>query len=257
MRSAVSLYLFLLITSLVSAQQLRWSDEFNGPAGSPPDAAKWTYDLGAGGWGNHELETYTKSPDNIHLDGNGHLVIRATKTSGGYQSARIKTQGLFSFTYRLVEARMKLPRGPGIWPAFWMLGDDIKSAGWPKCGEIDIMELIGREPLTVHGTIHGPGYSGAKGISTPFQLKPQANPSEHFHVYAVEWRKDEIRFLVDKKVYKQITPASLPPNTTWVYDHPMFLLLNLAVGGAWPGNPDATTKFPQDYVIDWVRVYQQ
>jgi beta-glucanase (GH16 family) len=237
--------------------RLIWQDEFDGASGTSPDPAKWTYDLGAGGWGNQELESYTKSSNNVALDGQGHLIIRATKNpSGGYDSARIKTQGRFSFTYGRVEARMKLPRGQGMWPAFWMLGDDIKAAGWPKCGEIDIMENIGREPRVVHGTVHGPGYSGAHGMGAPFTFPEADLPSDGSHVYAANWTAGKIEILVDGKVYQTVTPQSLPPGTKWVFDHPFFLLLNLATGGAWPGNPDDTTRFPQELVVDWVRVYQ-
>ena len=131
-----------------------------------PDPAKWGYDTGGGGWGNHELEDYTRDPTNAFLDGEGHLVIRADRSeSGRYTSARLKTLGLFEFQYGRVEARIRIPYGQGIWPAFWMLGKDIGAAGWPKCGEIDVMENIGKEPALVHGTVHGPGYSGGKGIT--------------------------------------------------------------------------------------------
>ncbi len=244
--SARLLLLLLSALSLAGAQgRLIWQDEFDGPAGSLPDKAKWAFDLGGGGWGNRELETYTDSTANIFQDGDGHLVIRATKTdTGAYRSARIKTQGLFAFTYGRAEARMKLPKGQGIWPAFWMLGEDIKTAGWPKCGEIDIMENIGREPDTVHGTIHGPGYSGAHGISAPFVFTGGVAPSDGYHVYAVIWSPNQVQFAVDDKVYETIASTSIPAGTKWVYDHPFFLLFDLAVGGAWPGNPDGTYNFP-------------
>ncbi len=232
-----------------------WSDEFNGPTNAPPDASKWTYDVGGGGWGNHELEIYTKNPQNAFQDGNGHLVIQAIKTEAGeFTSARLKTQGKFTVKYGKVEARMKIPRGQGMWPAFWMLGENIATVGWPKCGEIDVMENIGKEPGVVHGTVHGPGYSGSGGISSKYAL-PDGRPlSEDFHVYAAEWSPDAIRFFLDGQVYGTVTPGSLPKGTAWVYDHPFFLLVNLAVGGGWPGNPDETTKFPQRLVVDWVRV---
>lgn len=252
---------FLLLLTLAVAPaftqtHLVWQDEFDGSAGSPPDSSKWTYDLGASGWGNQELERYSDGRKNVAQDGQGHLVIHATKDeSGQFESARIKTRGRFSFTYGRVEARMQLPHGQGMWPAFWMLGDDIQTADWPRCGEIDIMENIGREPDTVHGTIHGPGYSGAKGIGAPFVFDKPALPSTSFHVYAVDWQPNKIDFLVDGHVYQTITPDKLPAGTKWVYDHPFFLLLNLAIGGSWPGNPDSTTEFPQELIVDWVRVY--
>ena len=134
-----------------------WSDEFDGPLNAPPDPARWTYDSGAGGWGNQELQTYTSLAQNAHLDGQGHLVVHVESTSSGFTSARLKTKGLFAARFGSMEARIKLPFGQGIWPAFWMLGDSFNGGNWPQCGEIDIMENIGREPSTVHGTVHGPG----------------------------------------------------------------------------------------------------
>ena len=153
--------------------------------------------------------------------------------------------------------RIKIPYGQGIWPAFWMLGDDIDKAGWPKCGEIDIMENIGKEPAIVHGTIHGPGYNGSNGIGGPFELPAGQRFADEFHVFAVEWEPAAIRFYVDDHLYKTITPSDLPKGTKWVYKHPFFLLLNVAVGGGWPGNPDASTSFPQTMLVDYVRVYRR
>jgi beta-glucanase (GH16 family) len=255
-------YLLILLFAavpLLSAQnwKLVWSDEFNGPANSPMDLSKWRYDLGAGGWGNHELETYTSSPENVFQDGEGHLAIRAVKSdSGRFTSARIKTEGKFAIRYGRVEARIKIPFGQGIWPAFWMLGANIYAAGWPKCGEIDVMENIGKERSIIHGTIHGPGYSGKGGISAA-SSSPAGSPfGADFHTYAIEWSPDKVAFSVDNALYATVTPASLPKGTAWVYNQPFFLLLNLAVGGDWPGNPDATTVFPQTMLVDWVRVSQ-
>lgn len=237
--------------------QLLWSDEFNGSAKSAPDESKWSYELGGGGWGNQELEVYTKSPENIFEDGQGHLVMRAVKTAdSGYTSARLRTLGKFSFTYGRAAARIRIPRGQGIWPAFWMMGTDIQSKGWPGAGEIDIMENIGKEPNAVHGTIHGPGYSGAQSIGEKFELPGGGAFADDFHEYAVVWSPGKIVFEVDGKPYHEVTPSKLPKGGKWVFDHPFYLLLNLAVGGAWPGNPDATTKFPQELVVDWVRVWQ-
>ena len=237
--------------------RLVWSDEFNGEAGAAPNPAIWTYDLGAGGWGNQELENYTNSRDNSFQDGQGHLVIRAlSPRPGSYTSARLKTQGLYSLTYGKIEMRAQIPFGQGLWPAFWMLGVDINSNGWPRCGEVDIMENIGREPSTVHGTVHGPGYSGANGIGAPFQLPNGQRFADGFHTYAVVWGPESVEFLVDNTPYKSVTPADLPQGATWVYSHPFFLLLNVAVGGSWPGNPDATSQFPQQMVVDYVRVYR-
>lgn len=242
--------------------ELVWSDEFNTPNGSAPDPTKWTFDLGGKGWGNQELETYTDRPQNVYIQ-DGMLVIQARKESymgkdnvaRDYTSARLKTKGLFSQTYGRIEARIKIPVGQGLWPAFWMLGDDVGKAGWPQCGEIDIMENIGREPSVVHGTIHGPGYSGAQGISAAYSLPGGGRFADDFHIYAVEWQPRKIQFFVDGNLYTTIVPTSLPPGARWVYDHPFFIILNVAVGGGWPGNPDDTTTFPQIMQVDYVRVY--
>jgi beta-glucanase (GH16 family) len=241
---------------------LVWSDEFNGPNDSPVEASKWTAETGGDGWGNNELEYYTSRPQNVHQE-NGNLVIRVlqekyTGSDGvtrGYTSARLKTLGKFSQRHGRFEARIKIPRGQGIWPAFWMLGDDIEKAGWPACGEIDIMENIGKEPSLVRGTIHGPGYSGANGIGAPFRLVGGQPIADDFHVFAVEWEANAIRFYVDEHLYETRTPADLPKGAKWVYDHPFFLLLNVAVGGDWPGSPDASSTFPQEMLVDYVRVF--
>lgn len=240
---------------------LVWSDEFNAANGSLPDSSKWVMEIGGGGWGNHELESYTNRTVNAQVQ-KGKLVITAKKEtfkgSDGitrpYTSARLKTAGLFEQKYGRFEARIKVPRGQGMWPAFWMLGNNIETAGWPECGEIDIMENIGKEPSAVHGTIHGPGYSGANGLGESFTL-PSGKFANNFHIFAIEWEPSAIRFYVDKKLYETRTPADLPAEKTWVYDHPFFILLNVAVGGDWPGNPDRTTVFPQRMLVDYVRVY--
>jgi beta-glucanase (GH16 family) len=229
------------------------------------DAAKWTFDVGGGGWGNQELESYTDRPKNTHLSGDGSLVINVLREpytgSDGiardFTSARLKTQGLFAQAYGRFEARMKLPRGQGLWPAFWMLGSDIMSAGWPACGEIDIMENVGFEPGIAHGTVHGPGYSGAGGIGAPFALPAGQRLADDFHVFAVEWEPGVLRFYVDAQLYATRTPANLPSGSRWVFDHPFFLLINVAVGGEWPGPPDGTTVFPQQMLVDYVRVYRR
>jgi len=243
---------------------LVWSDEFNAPNGAPVDATKWTAEVGGSGWGNNELEYYTNRIDNADQE-NGALVIKAkSETYTGsdnvtrnYTSARLITRNKFSQTYGRFEARIKIPFGQGMWPAFWMLGDNIGTAGWPNCGEVDIMENIGREPATVHGTFHGPGYSGANGISASYSLTNGKKFADDFHTYAVEWEPNVVRFYVDGLLYKTRTPADLPPGTTWVFDHPFFIILNVAVGGFWPGNPDGTTVFPQTMQVDYVRVYQR
>ncbi len=240
---------------------LTWSDEFSGSA---LDDSKWTRETGGNGWGNNELEYYTDRPQNALLrDGNLVIHVDKEKNTGNdnvsreYTSARLKTQGKFTQAYGRFEARIKIPRGQGIWPAFWMLGDDIEKVQWPTCGEIDIMENIGKEPALVHGTIHGPGYSGGQGISAPFALADKGRFTDDFHVYAVEWEPKEIRFYVDTHLYATRTPADLPKGAKWVYDHPFFILLNVAVGGDWPGNPDATSTYPQEMLVDYVRVYKR
>jgi beta-glucanase (GH16 family) len=257
------LFLGLLVSSPVLAAEPVWSDEFNQPAGSGPDAAKWTHALGAGGWGNNELETYTASRENSSVvadpaatDGKA-LVLRAMKTAdGGYTSARINTQGKFAVKFGRIEARLKSTNGQGLWPAFWMLGENVRSAGWPQCGEIDVMEIVGANPNRAHGTLHGPGYSGTGGIGRSHPLPAGATYDAAYHVFAVDWEPDRIVWSIDGVAYHTVTPATLPPGSKWVFnDHPFFLLLNLAVGGGWPGNPDATTRFPQTLTIDYVRVY--
>jgi beta-glucanase (GH16 family) len=248
-------------------RKMIFNDEFNGPSGSAVDPTKWTAEIGGGGWGNQELQYYTNSTQNAYLDGQGTLVIKALKLEAPlnlscwygpcqYTSARLITKGKFEQKYGRFEARIKVPGGQGMWPAFWMLGNNIGSAGWPNCGELDIMENIGREPSIIHGTIHGPGYSGANGLGAPFSLSNNAVFSNDFHIYATEWSANKISFFVDGILYKTITPTNLPPGAKWVFDHPFFILLNFAVGGAWPGNPDATSIFPNTMMIDYVRVYR-
>jgi len=239
---------------------LVFGDEFEGASGTLPDAAKWVFETGGGGFGNNELQHYTARPENAALDGQGHLVITARAESymgSKYTSARLKTAGKFEHTYGRYEARLRLPRGQGIWPAFWMLGADIAKNAWPACGEIDIMENIGKEPTLVHGTLHGPGYSGGNGIGKSAELPGKAAFSEDFHEFAVEWEEKVVRWYLDGALYQTRTPSDLPSGAKWVYDHPFFMLLNLAVGGQWPGSPDSTTTFPQAFTVDYVRVYER
>ena len=253
--------------------ELVWSDEFDGPAGALPDPSVWTPEIGDGtangipGWGNAERQTYTNDPANLSLDGDGNLVIRALETHGDaplcyygapceYSSARIITAGNLEVTYGRIEARIKIPYGQGLWPAFWTLGNDIFTVGWPESGEIDIMENIGREPDRVHGSIHGPGYSGGSAVGGSVRHPDGGRFADDFHVYAIDWYPDRIVWSLDGVPYSTVTPARLPRGARWVFDHPNFLILNVAVGGHWPGYPDATTTFPQEMVIDYVRVYQ-
>ena len=234
---------------------LAWSDEFDGPAGSAVDAANWNYDYGPN-WYNGELQYYSQGTDNAKLDGNGNLVIEARKENREgrqYTSARLKTEGKKTFTYGRFEGRMKLPYGQGLWPAFWLLG--AEGGSWPACGEIDILENLGREPSIAHGTMHGPGYSGSAGPGAAYTLPGDAKFSDDFHTFAIEWETDAIRWYVDGALYSTKTPADIGSNT-WVFNHPFFFILNVAVGGEWPGDPDGTTVFPQTMVVDYVRVCQ-
>jgi len=246
-----------------SGWNLVWSDEFSTPDGSSPDPRKWIYDLGGKGWGNHELESYTNRPENAHIE-KGNLVITAQKETytaadgiaRDYTSARLKTQGLFTQTYGRIEARIKIPAGQGMWPAFWMLGEDISTVGWPKCGEIDIMENIGKEPDKLHGSLHGPSTTAnTSDLTSIFTLPAGQNFADDFHLYAVEWSPDTVRFYVDDNLYATFRSSDWPAGGKWVFDHPFFIILNLAVGGDWPGPPDASTNFPQSMLVDYVRVY--
>lgn len=243
---------------------LTWSDEFNGPNGSAPDPAKWKFDVGGDGWGNGELEYYTQRPQNVFVE-NGHLVIRAIRedftgpdgVTRHYTSARLKTLGIFAQAYGRFEARIKIPYGQGVWPAFWLLGNDLGKTPWPGSGEIDIMENIGREPSLIHGSMHGPGYSGVEGLTARYALPGEQPFYEEFHMYAIEWEPKAVHFYVDSTLYATFTPGSLAPENRWVFDHPFFILLNVAIGGDWPGAPDESTSFPQDMLVDFVRVYKK
>ena len=240
---------------------LTWSDEFSTANGSSPDSSKWVMETGGTGWGNNELETYTNRTQNAHVQ-DGNLVITAAKetytgsdgVTRDYTSARIKTAGMLEQKYGRFEASVQIPQGQGMWPAFWMLGNNVGTVGWPGCGEIDIMENIGKEPDKVHGTMHGPGYSGSGGLGGTDTLA-SGKFADGFHLFAVEWEPNVVRFYVDSTLYETRTPADLPPGTTWVFDHPFFIILNVAVGGDWPGPPDKTTVFPQNMLVDYVRVY--
>jgi len=234
-----------------------FADEFNLPAGTPVDGSKWNLETGDN-VNNHERQYYTNSTSNAVHDGQGNLVITARRENPGnyqcwygrceYTSARLNTSGRFTQTYGTYEARIKMSRGQGMWPAFWMLGT---GGGWPDAGEIDIMENVGFEPNTVHGTLHGPGYSGAGGIGAGYSI---GSPfADGFHTFRVEWSPNRIVWKVDGNTYQTRTPADLNGNR-WVFDHPFFLILNLAVGGYWPGDPNASTPFPNTLVIDYVRV---
>jgi beta-glucanase (GH16 family) len=235
---------------------LVWSDDFEGKAGMSPDSTKWTYDIGNSGWGNSELQCYTKRPSNVQMSGDGNLIITAIKESysgSSYTSARIKTKGLFSQTYGRFEAKIKTPTGPGIWPAFWLLGDNIDQVNWPMCGEIDIMEQRGQQPSITHGSIHGPGNFGANAITKGYGLTTGRFDTD-FHLYAVEWGEDYIDFFIDTYLYQRIKPENL--SGKWVFNSPFFMILNVAVGGNYVGYPTSGTPFPQSMYIDYVKVYK-
>lgn len=270
--TAAGLGVFFLIFSTregaASAEpkwKLTWSDDFKGRDGSAPDEKKWVYDIGATKWGNNELESYTDRRENSRIE-KGNLVITAKKEQftgkdgvpAEYTSARLKTLGKFSQAYGRFEARIKIPRGQGIWPAFWMMGDDIATVHWPNCGEIDVMENIGKEPNIVSGSLHGPSNVGeTTSESKEFKLAPGQKFADAYHVYAIEWEPERVRFFVDDNNYSTFEKANWKNTGKWPFDHPFFILLNVAVGGDWPGNPDATTQFPQDMLVDYVRVYEK
>lgn len=255
----------LLALAAMAVIQPKWTQtfaqEFDGAKGTAPDPNIWRHDVGGSGYGNHEWESYTEGNKNAFLDGKGNLIIEARKepTKGkdniarDYSSARINTSGHFAQAYGKFEARIKMPRGKGIWPAFWMLGDNAGSVGWPRCGEIDITEFLGHQLFTTHGTVHGPGYSGGGGISAATDSKTPLDAD--YHVYGLIWNPEKIEFQLDGVTFQTVTPDDIGSND-WVYDHPHFIILNLAVGGDWPGYPDATTTFPQRMVVDWVRAYK-
>lgn len=241
--------------------QLVWEDNFAGPAGQAPDAAKWTYDIGIGpgndGWGNNELQYYTDRPENVALDGAGNLAITARNESyagRAFTSARMNTKGIFDQAYGRFEARIKMPWGPGIWPAFWLLGANIDEVSWPQCGEIDIMEYRGQQPNLIHGSLHGPGYSGGAAITKSFGFTNDRFDVD-FHVFAVEWGEDYIDYYVDDTLYQRIRPEDV--SGEWVYDHPFFIILNVAVGGNYVGFPTPQTPFPQTMLVDYVKVYKE
>lgn len=241
-----------------SSWKLAWSDEFKGPPGAPPDPNKWTPEIGGAGWGNQQLE-YDTDNKNAYQDGQGHLILEARKNDSAsyqcwygrceYTSALITTSGHFSFTYGLLEASIKVPYGQGIWSTFWLLGDNCATVGWPTCGEIDIMENIGRQPDLIYGTVHGPAY-----FSGTYRL-PRGAFSASFHVFALQWDPGHLYFLVDGINYFTVDRATLANQAGWVYNHPFSIILGAPVGGVWPDSPDSTTIFPQKMYISYVRLY--
>lgn len=225
-----------------------------------PDPSIWGYDIGTGdnGWGNQELQYYTDRSENVTIN-NGVLIITARKEDfqgSAYTSARLITQNKFSQTYGRFEARIRVPYGQGIWPAFWMLGvPDSPSEIWPNIGEIDIMEMRGQDPTTLIGSVHGPGYSGGEAISKEYVFQNDRLDTG-FHVYGIEWGPDYVNHYVDDVLYNQITPEDLPEGAAWVFNNDFYILINLAVGGNFVGSPDAETVFPQSMLVDYVRAYE-
>jgi beta-glucanase (GH16 family) len=249
--------------------ELVWADEFNGSAGESPDATKWVFEAGTN-WGNNQLEYNTTRPENVSTDGNGNLAIVAKRESfqgADFTSGRISTRGKFTQAYGRFEARIQMPRGFGVWPAFWMLGEACEpqlfssgvccngNDGWPDCGEIDIVEMRGQEPTVIHGSLHGPGYSAASPITTTYTLAGGRFDTE-FHVFAVEWTEEGIDFFMDDQMYQSVAPEDAPGD--WVFNTPNYLILNVALGGGFVGGgPNASTPLPQTMLVDYVRVYKE
>lgn len=271
----ISVLLILLIITVscdldetqevATLNNLVMADEFD--VEGAPDSSLWSFELGDGteqglppGWGNNELQYYTDRPENAKVE-NGVLVVTAKEESfegANFTSARLITKDKFEQRYGRFEARIKLPFGKGYWPAFWMLGDNCDENPWPACGEIDIMEYLGDEPTKSFGTIHGPGYSGGESISKEYSLKNDRFDNG-FHVFGIEWSPNRINWYVDDVLYQSTTRKDVEDETDgegeWVFDRPFYIILNIAIGGNLPGNPNAETVFPQSMVVDYVRVY--
>lgn len=236
-----------------AGMNLVWADEFDQGV---INSADWTHEIGAGGWGNQELQTYTSSPVNSYIHEEEYLVIEAQKTSGGFTSARMITKDKQEFKYGRIDIRAVLPEGQGIWPALWMLGENISSDGWPACGEIDIMELVGHIPGRVYGTVHyGPNNAGHQHKGTSKSLGAGEKFSDEFHVFSIIWEEDAIRFLMDDVEFFDIFPSDLGSNA-YPFNNEFFFIFNIAVGGEWPGDPNESTIFPQRMIVDYVRVFQ-
>lgn len=235
--------------------QLVWQDEF---AGTAIDGNSWTFEEGGHGWGNAELQYYTKRAENAYL-ANGKLVIEARRenySGSTYTSARLTTQGKREFMFGRIDIRAKLPKGQGIWPALWMLGDDFKTVGWPACGEIDIMEVLGHEPNKTYGTIHwgNQGASSSQKTTGSLTLK-QDDFSQKYYVFSLVWRQNRLEWYVDDVLFFTTTNQNVAGS--YPFNKPFFFIFNVAVGGNWPGAPNASTTFPQQMQVDYVRVFQQ
>jgi len=249
--------------------RLDWSDEFSGPVNSPPNPAHWSYDTGDTGWGNNELQNYVSDPEHARIvldpaatDGKALQILVTYNglglTRGNFESARLLSRDKVPVQYGYIEARVHMPSGQGIWPAFWMLGTDISTpgVGWPHCGEMDVMENKGREPAINHSSLHGSGYSGGNPVTGTYTLPDGRLFKDGYHTFGLLWTADSVTFSVDGHPFQTRTPADLPPGKTWVFNHPFFFIMNVAVGGNFGGNPDATTIFPQKMLVDYIRVYK-
>ena len=239
-----------------AGKTLVWSDEFSGSVLNSND---WNYEIGngSGGWGNNELEYYTNSTKNAFVS-NGNLIIEARKESVGsfnYSSARLTTANKKFFTYGRIDIRAKLPKTKGIWPALWMLGTNIGSVGWPASGEIDIMELLGQDPSKAYGTLHFATSSAGHDSRGSSYILSGSSFYDQFHVFSMDWTQDQIKLYVDNNLFLTVTKADLG-TSPYPFNAPFFFIFNVAVGGNWPGNPDATTTFPQRMIVDYVRVFQ-
>ena len=277
LKRSLAILLCVASASIVQAQTTRaehlvWSDEFSGPS-ALPDSSNWSFETGGNGWGNHELETYcapssapssANSPCNpaesnaVVADGYLHITAHRDAVTGKWTSARITTKGLQSFQYGRIEARIRIPAGAGVWPAFWMLGDDVGQRRWPACGELDIMENIGKEPTKIHGSVHGTGFTGTP-LSTITELLSGENFAAAFHTYGLIWSPGKVQYYVDdpEHPYATYTRADLPKGAVWPFDDGRyFFLLNLAMGGDWPGPTTAATPSTEEMLVDYVRVYQ-
>ena len=245
--------------TVTTFDNLVFADEFDS---NTLDAATWNYDMGIGnaisgdGWGNNELQYYTNRPENIKIeDGMLHIIAQEESFMGsGYTSGRINSADKLEQAYGRFEARIQLPWGQGLWPAFWLLGNNINEVGWPQCGEIDIMEYRGQNPTVLIGSVHGPGYSAGESEGKEYDLENDRFDTG-FHVFGIEWGPEYINYYVDDVLYNQITPDDVAGE--WVFDHPFYIIINLAVGGNFVGSPNANTVFPQTMLVDYVRVYSE